>query len=141
MISSSGSAKVLRPKRKGNGLSRFTSDARITSFCDDGLFAGDATIQVDYPVRHECKGFAVVSIVVEERLLYAWSPETSQRCLQTIASSPDAVSPTSGNRDTQRSPSIHWRMSENRYARKRRKEDLQRAQLRVEAVEPSRGRP
>ena len=72
MVSISGNANSLRPKRNGNGLSRFMSDVRITSLRgDDWPLAGDSTMQIDHPVRHEFKGFAVLSVVVEERLLLA----------------------------------------------------------------------
>ena len=76
MISSSGNANVLRPKRNGNGLSCFTSDARITSFWDDVAVRGRCTIQIDHPIRYEFKGFAVLSVVVEERLLSARIPRS-----------------------------------------------------------------
>ena len=54
---------------------------------------GRRAMQIDQPVRHEFKGFAVLSVVVEERLLHAGSFDASQRCRQTIASSPDAGEP------------------------------------------------
>ena len=68
MISISGNTNALR--LNPYGLSRFMSDVRTTSLCDDLPCRRRRAMQFDQPVRHELKGFAVLPVVVEERLLH-----------------------------------------------------------------------
>ena len=94
MVSSSGNANLLGPKRNGNGLSRFISDARTTSLRARLAVVGHSAIQIDYSVRNEFKSFAVLSVVVDERLFFSQGPlkppnDAARRSLraQTQASS------------------------------------------------------
>ena len=74
MVSSSGNANLLRLKRNGNGLSRFISDVRTTSLCDDWPLAGAARCRSTSLFATSSRASQSCSVVVEKRLLHRGVP-------------------------------------------------------------------